>query len=146
VRVCETRGRGFASCQARQIPALVVRLVGHPVSTREVGGSSPSEGANVSLHTTRPTNKRLADVLNLQALNVGWYHRRCGGMAQGASTAMTRHDDPTENGRHLVLHRMQNPVSALAETISVTRVGEEQAPQTRSRGPLSTQRRAGETT
>jgi hypothetical protein len=70
---------------------------------------------------------QLADVVRLLALNIGWYHERCGDVPQAELLGMVRAETLAEDGKRLLLHGMQNLVSALAEAMGVAGIGGEEA-------------------
>jgi hypothetical protein len=73
----------------------------------------------------KATKEQLADVAKLLALNIGWYHQRYGDVPQEELLAMVRADDLTEDGKRLLLHGMENLVSALAEVMGDADDGDE---------------------
>ena len=74
----------------------------------------------------KATKDQLADVARLLALNIGWYHERYGDVPQEELLAMVRADDLTEDGKRLLLHGMENLVSALAEVMGYADDGDEE--------------------
>ena len=62
---------------------------------------------------------QLADVARLLALNIGWYHHRYGDVPQEELLKLVRVETLGEDGKCLLLHGMQNLVSALAEVMGV---------------------------
>jgi hypothetical protein len=75
----------------------------------------------------KASKDQLAEVAKLLALNIGWYHQRYGDVPQEQLLAMVRGDDLTEDGQHLLLHGMENLVSALAEIMGIGENGEAEA-------------------
>lgn len=75
----------------------------------------------------KASKEQLADVTRLLALNIGWYHQRYGDVPQDQLLYMVRADALTDETKTLVLHGMQNLVSALAEVLGMTLDGGEQA-------------------
>ncbi|MGB5832688.1 MAG: hypothetical protein WBG92_11950 [Thiohalocapsa sp.] len=73
----------------------------------------------------KATQDQLADVARLLELNTGWYRQRYGDVPQKKLLAMVRAEDLTEDGRRLLLHRMENLVSALAEVMGYADDGDE---------------------
>jgi len=65
------------------------------------------------------TKEQLADVARLLALNIGWYHQRYGDVPQEELLQLVRVETLGEDGKRLLLHGMQNLVSALAEVMGV---------------------------
>jgi hypothetical protein len=68
----------------------------------------------------RASKDQLADVARLLALNIGWYHQRYGDVPQETLLRMVRAETLTEETQALLLHGMQNLVSALAEVTGLT--------------------------
>jgi len=75
----------------------------------------------------KASKDQLADVAKLLALNIGWYHQRHGDVPQDLLLGMVRAGTLDEDGKRLLLHGMQNLVSALAEVMGVGEDGEEEA-------------------
>ena len=75
----------------------------------------------------KASKEQLADVTRLLALKLGWYHQRYGDVPQDQLLYMVRADALTDETKTLVLHGMQNLVSALAEVLGMTLDGGEQA-------------------
>jgi len=73
----------------------------------------------------KATKDQLADAARLLALNIGWYHQRYGDVPQEDLLAMVRAEALTEDGKRLLLHGMQNLVSALADVMGLGEDGEE---------------------
>jgi hypothetical protein len=74
----------------------------------------------------KASKDQLADVAKLLALNIGWYHQRYGDVPHEELLAMVRADDLTEDGKRLLLHGMENLVSALVEVMGLGEDGEDQ--------------------
>jgi hypothetical protein len=70
---------------------------------------------------------QLADVARLLALNIGYYHQRYGDVPQEDLLRMVRADTLDEPATALLVHGMQNLVSALAEVMGLAEDGEEEA-------------------
>jgi hypothetical protein len=70
------------------------------------------------------TKDQLADVARLLALNIGWYHEKHGDVPQEELLRMVRAETLTEESKWLLLHGMQNLVSALAEVMGVAEDGD----------------------
>ena len=62
---------------------------------------------------------QLADAVRLLALNIGYYHERYGDVPQEELLKMVRAETLDEDGKRLLLHGMQNLVSALAEVMGI---------------------------
>jgi hypothetical protein len=60
------------------------------------------------------------------ALNIGWYHERYGDVPQEELLQLVRVETLGEDGKRLLLHGMQNLVSALAEVMGVAEDGGEE--------------------
>jgi len=75
----------------------------------------------------KASKDQLADVAKLLALNIGWYHQRYGDLPQDSLLGMVRAGTLDEDGKRLLLHGMQNLVSALTEVTGVGGHGEETA-------------------
>jgi hypothetical protein len=73
------------------------------------------------------SKEQLADVSRLLALNIGWYHERYGDVPQEELLKLVRVETLGEDGKCLLLHGMQNLVSALAEVMGVAEEGGEEA-------------------
>ena len=65
----------------------------------------------------KATKDQLADAVRLLALNIGYYHERYGDVPQEGLLKMVRAETLDEDGKRLLLHGMQNLVSALAEVM-----------------------------
>jgi hypothetical protein len=68
----------------------------------------------------RASKDQLADVARRLALNIGWYHQRYGDVPQETLLRMVRAGTLTEETQALLLHGMQNLVSALSEVTGLT--------------------------
>jgi hypothetical protein len=75
----------------------------------------------------RADKDQLADAMKILALNIGWYHQRSGELPQKELLRMVRRETLGEDGKRLLLHGMQNLVSALAEVMGVREDGGEEA-------------------
>ena len=73
------------------------------------------------------SKEQLADVARLLALNIGWYHHRYGDVPQETLLRMVRAETLTQETEALLLHGMQNLVSALAEVTGLTNDLEDEA-------------------
>jgi hypothetical protein len=71
------------------------------------------------------SKEQLADVARLLALNIGWYHERYGDVPQEELLQLVRVENLGDDGKRLLLHGMQNLVSALAEVMGVAEDGGE---------------------
>jgi hypothetical protein len=69
------------------------------------------------------TKDQLADVARLLALNIGYYHEKYGDVPQETLLRMVRAETLNEETRRLLLHAMQNLVSALGEIMGVSEDG-----------------------
>ena len=69
----------------------------------------------------KATKDQLADAVRLLALNIGYYHERYGDVPQDTLLKMVRAETLDEDGKRLLLHGMQNLVSALAEVMGLAR-------------------------
>jgi len=76
---------------------------------------------------TKASKKELADVARLLALNIGWYHKRYGDVPQEELLGMVRAENLNDESKRLLLHGMQNLVSALGEVIGIAEDGGEDA-------------------
>lgn len=63
---------------------------------------------------------QLADVARLLALNIGYYHEKYGDVPQETLIGMARAEMLNDESKRLLLHGMQNLVSALAEIMGVS--------------------------
>jgi len=75
----------------------------------------------------KASKEQLAEVAKLLALNIGWYHERYGDVPQEELLAMVKGETLGDDGKRLLLHGMENLVSALAEVMGIGEDGEEQA-------------------
>jgi len=71
----------------------------------------------------KATKGQLADVARLLALNIGYYHEKYGDVPQETLLRMVRMETLNEETQRLLLHAMQNLVSALGEIIGVSEDG-----------------------
>jgi len=69
------------------------------------------------------TKDQLADVARLLALNIGYYHEKYGDVPQETLLRMVRAETLDQETQRLLLHAMQNLVSALGEIIGVSEDG-----------------------
>ena len=67
----------------------------------------------------KATKDQLADVAQLLALNIGYYHKKYGDVPQATLIKMVRAETLDEETLGLLLHGMQNLVSALAEVLGI---------------------------
>jgi hypothetical protein len=65
------------------------------------------------------TKEQLADVARLLALNIGYYHEKYGDVPQETLVGMVGAETLNDESKRLLLHGMQNLVSALAEVMGV---------------------------
>jgi len=65
------------------------------------------------------TNDQLADVARLLALNIGYYHEKFGDVPPEILVRMVRAESLDAETKRLLLHGMQNLVSALAEVMGI---------------------------
>jgi hypothetical protein len=70
---------------------------------------------------------QLAEVARLLALNIGWHHQRYGDVPQDELLAMIKGDMLGDEGNRLLVHGMENLVSALVEVMEIADEGEEQS-------------------
>ena len=70
--------------------------------------------------------EQLADVAQLLALNIGYYHEKYGDVPQEELLRLIRAETLDETTQKLLLHGMQNLVSALAEVIGIAEGGFEE--------------------
>jgi len=75
----------------------------------------------------RATKGQVADVARLLALNIGYYHEKYGDVPQEELLGMVRAETLDDEGRRLLLHGMQNLVSALAEVSGLAEDSSEDA-------------------
>jgi hypothetical protein len=75
----------------------------------------------------KASKDELAEIAKLLALNIGWYHQRYGDVPQEELLAMVRAETLGDDGKHLLLHGMENLVSALAEVMGIGEDGEDVA-------------------
>ena len=73
----------------------------------------------------KATKDQLADAVRLLALNIGYYHEKHGDVPQEVLVGMVRADTLSDESKRLLLHGMQNLVSALAEVMGVAENGAE---------------------
>ena len=74
----------------------------------------------------RATKEQIADVARLLALNIGYYHEKYGDVPQEELLRLVRGETLDERTQQLLLHGMQNLVSALTEVMGVTLQGEDE--------------------
>ena len=74
----------------------------------------------------KASKEQLAEVAKLLALNIGWYHQRYGDVPQDELLAMVKGEMQGDDGKRLLLHGMENLISALAEVMRIGEDGEEQ--------------------
>lgn len=67
----------------------------------------------------KATKEQLADVARLLALNIGYYHEKHGDVPRETLLSMVRVDSLNNESKRLLLHGMQNLVSALAEVMGI---------------------------
>ena len=67
----------------------------------------------------KATKDQLADVARLLALNIGYYHEKYGDVPQETLVGMVRAETLNNESKRLLLHGMQNLVSALGEVMGV---------------------------
>jgi hypothetical protein len=67
----------------------------------------------------KATKDQLADVARLLALNIGYYHEKYGDVPQETLIRMVRAETLSEESKRLLLHGMENLVSALAEVMGI---------------------------
>jgi hypothetical protein len=82
----------------------------------------------------KASKDQMAEVARLLALTTGWHHQRYGDVPQAELLAMFSAETLSEEGKTMVLHGMQNLLSALAEVMGVTESGEDEARHQPSRG------------
>jgi len=73
----------------------------------------------------KATKNQLADVARLLALNIGYYHEEYGDVPQEMLVGMVRAEMLSDESKRLLLHGMQNLVSALGEVMGVAEHGDE---------------------
>jgi len=73
----------------------------------------------------KATKEQVADVARLLALNIGYYHEKYGDVPQDVLVGMVRAETLGDESKQLLLHGMQNLVSALAEVMGVGEDGDE---------------------
>ena len=73
----------------------------------------------------KATKEQVADVARLLALNIGYYHEKYGNVPQEILVGMVRAETLSDESKQLLLHGMQNLVSALSEVMGVGEDGEE---------------------
>ena len=71
---------------------------------------------------------QLADVARLLAINIGYYHEKYGDVPQETLLKMVREEIQNEQTKRLLLHGMQNLVSALGEVMGDSVDGLEEKP------------------
>ena len=69
------------------------------------------------------TKEQLADVARLLALNIGYYREKYGDVPREELLGLIRAENLDEKTERLLLHRMQNLVSALAQVTGLTLEG-----------------------
>ena len=67
----------------------------------------------------KATKGELADVARLLALNIGYYHEKYCDVPQEDLLGMVRAETLNDESKRLLLHGMQNLVSALAEVMGI---------------------------
>ena len=75
----------------------------------------------------RATKEQVADVARLLALNIGYDLEKYGDVPQEELLGMVRAETLDDEGRRLLLHGMQNLVSALAEVSGLAEDSSEDA-------------------
>ncbi len=73
------------------------------------------------------SKEQLADVARLLALNIGYYHEKYGDVPQEELLSLVRSETLDEEGQRLLVHGIQNLVSALAEVMGLAEDGGEEA-------------------
>ena len=73
----------------------------------------------------KATKNQLADVARLLALNIGYYREEYGDVPQEMLVGMVRAEMLSDESKRLLLHGMQNLVSALGEVMGVAEHGDE---------------------
>lgn len=63
----------------------------------------------------KSTKEQLADVVRLLPLNIGWYHQRYGDVPQEELFRMVPAQTLSDESKRLLMHGMQNLLSALGE-------------------------------
>ena len=71
----------------------------------------------------KATKEELADVARLLALNIGWYHEKYGDVPQDILLRLVRAETLSDEAQRLLLHGMQNLVSALGEVMGIADEG-----------------------
>lgn len=71
----------------------------------------------------RATKDQLGDVARLLALNIGYYHEKYGDVPQEELLRLIRAETLDETTQKLLMHGMQNLVSALGEIMGVSEDG-----------------------
>ena len=75
---------------------------------------------------SKATKEQLADVARLLALNIGYYHEKYGDVPQKTLVGMVGAETLNDESQRLLLHGMQNLVSALAEAMGIAEDGGEE--------------------
>ena len=73
----------------------------------------------------KATKNQLADVARLLALKIGYYREEYGDVPQEMLVGMVRAEMLSDESKRLLLHGMQNLVSALGEVMGVAEHGDE---------------------
>ena len=73
----------------------------------------------------KATKKQLADVARPLALNIGYYREEYGDVPQEMLVGIVRAEMLSDESKRLLLHGMQNLVSALGEVMGVAEHGDE---------------------
>jgi hypothetical protein len=110
------------------------RRLGAPFATNHIQTPGPRYTGLADDLIERATKDQLADVARPLALNICWYHQRYGDVPQEDLLGMVRAQTLDEDARALLLHGMQNLVSALAEVMGVAENGGDEAMHWGSRG------------
>jgi hypothetical protein len=71
----------------------------------------------------KATKDQIADVARLLALSIGYYHGKSGDVPKEEVLRMVRAETLDAETKRLLLHGMQNLVSALAEVMGVAEDG-----------------------
>lgn len=72
----------------------------------------------------KATKDQLAEVAQILALNIGYYHEKYGDVPQETLLRMVRAEALDDETKRLLLHGMQNLVSALGEVMGLADNGE----------------------
>ena len=67
----------------------------------------------------KATKEQPAEVAQLLALNIGYYHVKYGDVPQEELLRMVREETLDEEAQRLLLHGMQSPVSDLGEVMGI---------------------------